>query len=162
MTIKDKVIRYGDDINTDVIIAGKYTKTFSIETLAQHAMEDLDRDFTTKIKQASIIVGGSYFGCGSSREAAPIALKAAGVSCIFAKTFARIFYRNAINIGLPIVECNTDNIHEGDVLVYELGSDTVVNETTGERLKTQPLPDIMLDIFKCGGLVEYFRQTGGY
>ncbi|MGI6703722.1 MAG: 3-isopropylmalate dehydratase [Clostridia bacterium] len=162
MEIKDKVIKYGNDINTDLIIAGKYTKTLSNEELAVHAMEDLDVHFTKKVKGASIVVAGSYFGCGSSREAAPVALRAAGVSCVFAKSFARIFFRNAVNVGLPIVECDTDRINDGDTLRYVLGSSEVINETTGESIPVNPLPEIMVKIFQTGGLVQYFRETGGY
>ena len=162
MEIKGKTIKYGDDINTDLIIAGKYTKTLSLETLALHAMEDLDSDFKEKIKKATIIVAGKNFGCGSSREAAPVALKEAGVSCIIAKSFARIFYRNAVNIGLPIIECDTDKIADGDTLYYKLGDDSIHNETSDSNIIATPLPEMMLDIFSKGGLVSFFKETGGF
>lgn len=162
MVIKDKVIKYGNDINTDLIIAGKYTKTLSNKDLAIHAMEDLDIDFTKKVKDASIVVAGSYFGCGSSREAAPVALRTAGVSCVLAKSFARIFFRNAVNVGLPTVECDTDLINEGDTVRYVLGDNKIINETTGKSIPVKPLPEIMVEIFQRGGLVPYFQETGGY
>ena len=162
MEICSKALKYGDDISTDLIIAGKYSKTLSAEELAMHAMEDLDPDFTQKVKTASVLVAGEYFGRGSSREAAPCALLEAGVSCVIAKSFARIFYRNAINVGLPILECDTDLISEGDTIQYTLGADHVLNETTGNRISVAPLPEIMVEIFKSGGLVQHFIKHGDF
>jgi 3-isopropylmalate/(R)-2-methylmalate dehydratase small subunit len=156
--LQSKALKYGDDINTDLIIAGKYTKTIDKKELARHAMEDLDADFNEKVKESSFLAAGSNFGCGSSREQAPIALKEAGVKCIAAKSFSRIFYRNAINIGLPLVECDTSSIDEGDVLEYEIGSRIITNKTKGENIKVVPLPGIMVEILLAGGVVEYYKN----
>lgn len=158
MKLISKSLKYGDDINTDLIIAGKYTKTIDRKELAYHAMEDLDSNFTEKVKESSFVVAGSNFGCGSSREQAPIALKEAGTLCILAKSFARIFYRNAINIGLPLVECNTSSILEGDILEYEIGSEKVKNLTTSEEIPALPLPGIMIDILIAGGVINYYKK----
>lgn len=161
--MKSHCIRYGDDISTDLIIAGKYTKTLVIEDLAFHAMEDLDPDFHQKVDGGHrIIVAGNYFGCGSSREQAPVALKAAGIECIVAKSFSRIFYRNAVNIGLPIVECDTSKIFDGDELEYELGDDKLHNITTGELITITPLPPIMVEILNDGGIERHFAIKGGF
>jgi len=158
MKVLAKALKYGDDINTDLIIAGKYTKTINKKELALHAMEDIDPDFTDKAKEGVFVVAGSNFGCGSSREQAPTALKEAGVLCIAAKSFARIFYRNAINIGLTLVECDTSSIADGDVLEYEVGSETVKNVTTGKKTRIVALPEIMVDILLAGGVVNYYRE----
>lgn len=161
--IQAPCIRYGDDISTDLIIAGKYTKTLVISDLALHAMEDLDPDFHAKVDGGkTIIVAGKYFGCGSSREQAPVALKESGVACIVAKSFSRIFYRNAVNIGLPIVECDTSAISEGDVLSYELGDSVLKNLTTGQDIAITPLPQIMIDILNDGGIQGHFALKGGF
>ena len=156
-------LKYGNDISTDLIIPGKYTKTLVIQELADHAMEDLDPAFGQKVTAGNrVIVAGTYFGCGSSREQAPVALKAAGVELIAAKTFSRIFFRNAVNVGLPIVECNTDRIREGDELSYTLGESVLKNLTTGEDLPVAPLPPIMVDIMACGGITGYFKEKQGF
>lgn len=155
-------IRYGDDINTDLIIAGKYTKTLNINDLRDHCMEDLDLDFHKKVGSGAIVVAGSYFGCGSSREQAPEALKASGIQCVIAKSFARIFYRNAINIGLPILECDTSRISDGDIIQYELGDSEILNKTTGEKIPITPLPDIMVRILKNGGVVQALKKYGNF
>ena len=161
--IKSKAIVYGDDINTDLIIAGKYTKTLNVQDLVDHCMEDLDPGFHEKVAGgAAVIVAGKYFGCGSSREQAPVALLNSGVKCIAAKSFSRIFYRSAINVGLPIVECDTSGIGEGDVIEYELGSGELRDLTTGAVLPVTPLPPLMVSILNAGGTVEYIKRHGGF
>jgi len=163
MLLSAKAIVYGDDINTDLIIAGKYTKTLNIADLTAHCMEDLDPDFHSKCAEnGAIIVAGKYFGCGSSREQAPTALKESGVKCVVAKSFSRIFYRSAINIGLPLIECDTDGICEGDELEYEFGGDCLINKTSGASIAIKPLPELMLAILKCGGMVEVMKKYGGF
>ena len=158
-----KCLKYGDDISTDLIIAGKYTKTLDLTTLALHAMEDLDPSFRQRMgEEGCILAAGDYFGCGSSREQAPVALKEAGVACVAAKSFSRIFYRNAVNIGLPIIECDTDAIADGDVLEYELGDSAVRNVTTGAVLPVAPMPDIMVEILHDGGIAGHFAKKGGF
>lgn len=157
-----KCIKYGDDISTDLIIAGKYTKTLNIQDLVDHAMEDIDPKFAEKVKGKAFLVAGEYFGCGSSREQAPVALKESGVVCVVAKSFSRIFYRNAINIGLPIVECDTTDISDGDILEYAVGDSKLVNQTTGKTVDVAPLPEIMVEILGCGGIPAYFREKGGF
>ena len=153
---------YGDDINTDLIIAGKYTKTLNLANLAAHCMEDLDPRFHEKCRDGAFIAAGEYFGCGSSREQAPLALREAGIKCVAAKSFSRIFYRNAINIGLPIVECDTSFIKEGDELEYELGGDILKNATTGVSAIITPLPDIMVRILSHGGMIGFIKENGGF
>lgn len=161
--MRNGCIKYGDDISTDLIIAGKYTKTLNMADLARHAMEDLDPRFHEKVKRGQrIIVAGKYFGCGSSREQAPIALKESGIVCVAAKSFSRIFYRNAVNIGLPIVECDTDRIEDGDILEYILGADRLKDLTTGEYFPVSPLPEIMVEILKNGGIEGHFAKKGGF
>ena len=162
MRIEGKVLKYGDYVDTDVIIAGKYTKTLDMKELTLHAMEDLDPDFHSKVSQGDFIVAGQDFGCGSSREQAPLALKYAGVGCIIAKSFARIFFRNAINIGLPLIECNVDKISAGDILQYDVGGNMLINPTTNESISIKPLPGIMVDILQEEGLVNYLRKFGTY
>lgn len=162
MQIEGRVVKYGDNIDTDVIIPGKYTKTLNMQELASHAMEDLDPDFQEKIKAGGFLVAGKDFGCGSSREQAPLALKHAGVHCIVAKTFSRLFYRNAINIGLPLIECDTDRIDNGDLLRYVVGADTFLNLTKIEEFEIKLLPQIMVDILVEGGLVNYLKKFGTY
>ena len=162
MLLSAKAIVYGDDINTDLIIAGKYTKTLDIGALSSHCMEDLDPDFRQKCEGGAIVVAGKYFGCGSSREQAPTALKESGVQCVAAKSFSRIFYRSAINIGLPLIECDTSTIREGDTLEYELGGSELRNLTTGEAIPVKPLPALMQNILRCGGMVEVMKKYGGF
>ncbi len=160
MKLKAKCIKYGDDINTDLIIAGKYTKTLNIQDLADHAMEDIDPEFSTKVKGGAFVVAGSYFGCGSSREQAPVALKESGVVCVLAKSFSRIFYRSAINIGLPIAECDTEKIDDGDMLEYDSADGLVRDLTNGAVLESAPLPEIMAEILRRGGIAGYLKKYG--
>ncbi|MCS7019858.1 MAG: 3-isopropylmalate dehydratase small subunit [Cytophagales bacterium] len=153
---------YGDNIDTDRIIPGKYTKTLELSQLALHVLEDLDPAFRTRMKPGDVIVGGNNFGCGSSREQAPLAIKAAGVSAVIARFFARIFYRNAINIGLPLLEIPHHDIQTGDELEIDLSSGTVHNKTTGKYYQATPLPRVMMDILAEGGLVNYLKKYGDY
>ena len=157
-------IKYGDDISTDLIIAGKYTKTLDLSDLALHCMEDLDKDFHRRVdsENCKIIVAGKYFGCGSSREQAPVAIRESGIQLVVAKSFARIFYRNAVNIGVPIVECDTDHIDDGDELEYELGAASLKNRTKGEEYPVAPMPEIMVEIMLDGGIAKHFRKKGGF
>nr|WP_204616041.1 3-isopropylmalate dehydratase small subunit [Desulforadius tongensis] len=152
-----------DDINTDYIISGKYKfKTLDMKELAKHVMEDLDPDFYSKITSGDFIVAGRNFGCGSSREQAPLAIKNAGISAVLAKSFARIFYRNAINTGLPVVECDTDQINPGDRLEIDLRAGIVKNITRGIEIKAKPLPPVMIKILNDGGLAAHFRKYGDF
>ena len=148
---------YDDNIDTDRIIPGKYTKTLDIASLAAHVLEDLDPDFRTKMKPGDVLVAGDNFGCGSSREQAPIALKEIGVSAIVARYFARIFFRNAINIGLPVLEIPDHDIALGDQLEIDLAKGEVLNVSKGKTYKATPLPQVMIDILKEGGLVNYLK-----
>lgn len=160
MNLHGKVHKYGDDVNTDVIIPARYLNVSDPAELAQHCMEDLDPDFLKKVKPGDIIVAGSNFGCGSSREHAPLAIKAAGVSCVVAKSFARIFYRNALNIGLPILESNeaVAKTKAGDTLEVDLSTGEIRNITRGLTFKANPFPDFMLKLIKAGGLIEYTKR----
>ncbi len=161
MVLKAKAIKYGEDINTDLIIAGKYTKTLNIQDLVTHCMEDLDPDFHEKCgEQGAFVVAGDYFGCGSSREQAPVALKHSGVKCIVAKSFSRIFYRSAVNIGIPIVECDTTQIDDGDELEYELGRDVLKDVTKGLEFSVTPIPELMVKILSSGGMVGFVKNGG--
>lgn len=161
MLLSAKVIKYGEDINTDLIIAGKYTKTLNVQDLVDHALEDLDPDFHEKCAQGrTIIAAGDYFGCGSSREQAPVALKESGIQCVVARSFSRIFYRNAINIGLPLVECDTTQIDDGDVIEYEVGASTIRNVTKNRTLEVSPLPELMVKILLNGGMVRVMKEGG--
>ncbi|SDA39402.1 3-isopropylmalate/(R)-2-methylmalate dehydratase small subunit [Lachnospiraceae bacterium G11] len=155
-----KVFKYGDNVDTDVIIPARYLNSSDPAELATHAMEDIDKDFVHKVNKGDIIVAGKNFGCGSSREHAPIAIKAAGVSCVIAPTFARIFYRNAINIGLPIVECPeaAKAINEGDEVKVNFDTGEIVDNTTGQTFKGQLFPEFMQKIIKAEGLVNYVNQ----
>ena len=162
MLISARAIVYGDDVSTDLIIAGKYTKTLNIEELAAHCMEDLDPDFLSKCSDGAIVVAGKYFGCGSSREQAPTALLASGVRCVVAKSFSRIFYRNAVNIGLPLAECDTSVIQDGDLLEYELGGGRLLDRSTGASLPVTPLNELMRDILEAGGMVKIIKTYGGF
>lgn len=160
MKLRGKIHKYGDDVNTDVIIPARYLNVYDPAELAQHCMEDLDPDFLKKVKPSDIIVAGANFGCGSSREHAPLAIKAAGLSCVIAKSFARIFYRNALNIGLPILECveAVDKTKAGDTLEVELSTGEIRNITRGLTFKAKPYPDFMLKLIKSGGLIEYTKR----
>lgn len=162
MKVKGKAIVYGDNIDTDIIIPGRYLVLQDPEELAKHAMEGIDPNFPEKVKEGAIIVAGKNFGCGSSREEAPVALKHANVKCVIAESFARIFYRNAINIGLPIIEASIKNfVEEGDELVVDVISGTIVNETKNIALKGNPLPPLALEIINTGGLTRYIRKKLG-
>ncbi|MDD5846781.1 MAG: 3-isopropylmalate dehydratase small subunit [Lachnospiraceae bacterium] len=157
---KGTVIRYEDNVDTDVIIPARYLATSDPAELAKHCMEDIDPDFGKKIKKGDIIVAGKNFGCGSSREHAPIAIKASGISVVIAETFARIFYRNAINIGLPIVECKeaSENIKNGDTVSVDFNTGIITDETTGRTFKGQAFPPFMQKIIDDGGLVNYINS----
>ena len=154
--------KYGDHVDTDVIIPARYLNTQSHAELAAHCMEDIDRDFHTKNRPGDIMVAGLNFGCGSSREHAPIAIKAAGVSCVIAKNFARIFYRNAINIGFPILECPeaVDGINPGDAVSVDFQSGVIVNETTGKTFQAAPFPEFVNRIIDNGGLLRSLKARG--
>ena len=160
MKFNGTVFRYGRDIDTDVIIPARYLNTSDPAELAKHCLEDLDTTFVTRVKPGDIIVADENFGCGSSREHAPVAIKAAGVSCVIAKSFARIFYRNAINIGLPILECPeaVDAISDGDVVSVDADTGTIVDETTGATFHAQPFPPFIQEIINAGGLVERTKK----
>lgn len=154
-----KVFKYGDNVDTDVIIPARYLNNTDPKDLAAHCMEDIDKDFVGKVNTGDIIVANKNFGCGSSREHAPIAIKAAGVSCVIAETFARIFYRNAINIGLPIIECPeaAREINSGDVVNIDFDSGIITDETTGKKYQGQAFPEFMQKIIDLGGLVNYIN-----
>ena len=157
MNYKGTVHRYGRDVDTDVIIPARYLNTSDPAELAKHCLEDLDATFVEKVNPGDIIVAEENFGCGSSREHAPIAIKAAGVSCVIAETFARIFYRNAINIGLPIIECPeaAQGIEAGDEVEVDFDSGMIYNRTKGTEFKGQPFPEFMQKLIAAGGLVNY-------
>ena len=158
--LKGKVHKYGADVNTDVIIPARYLNVSEPAELAKHCMEDIDRDFVSKVEPGDIIMATTNFGCGSSREHAPLAIKAAGVSCIIAKTFARIFFRNAINIGLPLLECDeaVDKTEDGDILEVDLASGKIKNLTSGMVFTAKPYPDFMAELIAAGGLIEYTKR----
>ena len=153
---------YGDDIDTDRIIAGKYTKTLNLQSLADHVLEDLDPEFRSNLRQGDVLVGGENFGCGSSREQAPLALKVAGVSAVVAVSFARIFFRNAINIGLPVLEVADIDAATGDELEVDLQTGAVRNLTKGTAHRSASMPAVMIDILTAGGLVAYLKKHGTY
>ncbi|MGI5932069.1 MAG: 3-isopropylmalate dehydratase small subunit [Eubacterium sp.] len=154
------VFKYGDNVDTDVIIPARYLNSSDPKELAQHCMEDIDKEFVHKVQQGDIMVAAKNFGCGSSREHAPIAIKAAGVSCVIAETFARIFYRNAINIGLPIIECPeaAKEIAAGDRVEVDFDSGVITDQTTGKTYQGQAFPPFMQKIIDCEGLVNYINQ----
>ena len=154
------VHKYPDNVDTDVIIPARYLNTPDAEELAAHCMEDIDPDFVKKVQPGDIMVGGANFGCGSSREHAPLAIKTAGVSCVIAATFARIFYRNAINIGLPILECPaaSEAIQAGDKVHVDFDTGVITDETTGQTFQAQPFPPFIQEIIKAGGLMNSIRQ----
>ena len=161
MNATGTAIKYGDNIDTDVIIPARYLNTTDPKELASHCMEDIDKEFAKRVQTGDVMVGGKNFGCGSSREHAPIAIKESGISCVIASTFARIFYRNAINIGLPLLEVGDDvkKIKAGDVLSVDLESGEIVNTTSGETIKATPLPGFIQDIAKAGGLINYVKGS---
>ena len=159
--MKGKAIRYGDNISTDGIIAGRFMHLRSnLPELAKHAMEDVDPEFTKKVKEGDFIVGGRNFGLGSSREHAPIVLKMNGASAVIAQSVARIFFRNSINIGLPVIIADTSNIKEGNELDVDLGAGTLTNLSTGDKLTFSKLPDVMIKILNEGGLLPYIEKHG--
>ena len=160
MKFTGKVIKYGDNVDTDVIIPARYLNTSDHAELASHCMEDLDKDFTKKVNVGDIMVAGDNFGCGSSREHAPIAIKASGISLVIANTFARIFYRNSINIGLAILECPeaVAGISDGDTVEADLDNGIIYNRTTGKEFKTQPFPEFIQEIITNGGLIESIKK----
>ncbi len=153
---------YGDDIDTDRIIPGKYTKTLDLQSLADHVLEDLDPDFRSKLTRGDVLVAGTNFGCGSSREQAPLALKVAGVSAVVSTYFARIFFRNAINIGLPVLEVPDLEAETGDEIEIDLKQGVVRNLTKGVDYKASAMPQVMIDILDQGGLVSYLKKNGSY
>ena len=160
MDIKGTVHRYGRDVDTDVIIPARYLNTSDPAELATHCMADIDADFATSVRPGDLIVAEENFGCGSSREHAPVAIKASGVSCVIAKSFARIFYRNAINVGLPIMECPqaVDAIRAGDVVSVDADRGVISDETTGQTFQAQPFPPFIQRIIEDGGLVAHTKK----
>jgi len=158
--LKGKVHKYGADVNTDAIIPARYLNVSEATELAKHCMEDIDTDFVSKVKPGDIIVATTNFGCGSSREHAPRAIKAAGISCIIAKSFARIFFRNAINIGLPLLECDeaVAQTEDGDILEVDLSSGKIKNLSKGMAFTAKPYPDFMAELISAGGLIELTRK----
>ena len=160
MKFEGKVIKYGDNVDTDVIIPARYLNTIDKKELASHCMEDLDADFQNKVKTANIIVAGNNFGCGSSREHAPLAIKESGVTLVIAKSFARIFYRNAINIGLAIYECPeaAEAIMDGEEIFSDSDLGLIENKTTGKTYTTKPFPEFIAKIIADGGLMEAIKK----
>ena len=160
MNANGTVHKYGDNVDTDVIIPARYLNTADHKELASHCMEDIDKDFVKKVKDGDIIVGGYNFGCGSSREHAPIAIKAAGISCVIAKTFARIFYRNAINIGLAILECPeaSEKISDRDQVSVDFDTGIITSQTKNETYQAEPFPDFIKEIIRSGGLLKSLNQ----
>ncbi len=165
--MKGKVHKYGADVDTDAIIPARYLNISDPAELAEHCMEDMDKDFVSKVKVGDMMMATTNFGCGSSREHAPLAVKAAGISCIIAKSFARIFFRNAINIGLPLLECDAavDNTEAGDVLEVDLSRGKIKNLTKGMEFTAKPYPDFMAGLISDGGLIEHTKKrlaVGGF
>lgn len=161
MSVKGKVFKYGDNVDTDVIIPARYLNTSDAKELAAHCMEDIDVDFVKNVKDGDIIVANKNFGCGSSREHAPLAIKTAGVSCVIASTFARIFYRNAINIGLPILECDeaVKNIDAGDELEVDFSTGLIKNLTKNQEYQGEGFPEFMQKIIDNDGLIGYIKNS---
>jgi 3-isopropylmalate/(R)-2-methylmalate dehydratase small subunit len=161
--LKGRAFKFGDSISTDHIIPGRYAYLRSnLPELAKHVMEDANPEFAAKVKKGDFIVGGNNFGLGSSREHAPLVIKMAGVSAILAKSVARIFFRNAINLGLPVLICDTEGIDDGDKLEVDLAGGTIYDTTKGEKLTFRKLPKVMLDILDEGGLVPYIQKYGDF
>lgn len=160
MKINGKAFKYGDNVDTDVIIPARYLNTAVASELAQHCMEDIDAGFASSVSNGDIMVAGRNFGCGSSREHAPLAIKASGISCVIAVTFARIFYRNALNIGLPILECPAaaEAIRAGDQVAVELSTGKITDVTTGETFMAEPFPPFMQELIAAGGLAAYMKK----
>lgn len=161
MNIFGTVRRYGDHVDTDVIIPARYLNTSDPSELAKHCMEDIDSDFVKKVQKGDVIVAGRNFGCGSSREHAPIAIKASGISCVVAESFARIFFRNSINTGLPVLECPeaVKEANEGDQLDIDLKAGVVYNKTRDKRYMVKPFPEFMQKIVEAGGLIEQLKTV---
>lgn len=159
MKLKGKVIKYGDNVDTDVIIPARYLNTSDPKELAAHCMEDLDKTFVSRVKPGDIMVAGSNFGCGSSREHAPLVIKTSGIGAVIAKSFARIFFRNAINIGLPIIECDTD-IDEGDRVEIDFDRGEIRNLTKNTSVDFAPFPPFLQDIISKGGLMNSVKGAG--
>lgn len=159
MNAKGKVHKFGDNVDTDVIIPARYLNTASHKELAAHCMEDIDKEFVNNVKDGDIMVATKNFGCGSSREHAPIAIKASGISCVIASSFARIFYRNSINIGLPIIECPeaAEAINDGDIVSVDYNTGVITDETTGESFKGEPFPEFIQNIIAKGGLINSIK-----
>ena len=160
MMLKGKVHKYEANVDTDVIIPARYLSLSEPAELAKHCMEDIDKEFVNRVKSGDIIMATTNFGCGSSREHAPLAIKAAGVSCIIAKSFARIFFRNAINIGLPLLECDeaVDKIEAGDLVEVELSGGRIKNLNSGRVFTAKPYPDFMAELISAGGLIEHTKK----
>ena len=160
MQAKGKVFKYGDNVDTDVIIPARYLAIADPKELAEHCMEDIDQDFVRKVHPGDIMVANKNFGCGSSREHAPLVIKVSGISCVIAETFARIFYRNAINIGLPIIECPeaARDIKDSDEVEVDFDSGTIRNLTTGKQYQGQAFPEFMQRIIKAEGLINYINE----
>ena len=160
MKAEGRVFKFGDNVDTDVIIPARYLNSSDPAELATHCMEDIDKTFVTRVKAGDIMVGGENFGCGSSREHAPVAIKASGISCVIAKSFARIFYRNAINIGLPILECPAASkaINEGDTVSINFDTGVITDETTGQTFQAAPFPPFIQNIIAKGGLMNSLKD----
>jgi len=160
MNLKGKAFKYGDHVDTDVIIPAQFLTTADPKELAKHCMEDIDVNFASEVNEGDIIVGGINFGCGSSREHAPLAIKGSGVSCVIAKTFARIFFRNAINIGLPILECEdaVNDASKGDILEVDTAKGLIKNVTQNKEYSTQPFPEFLQNIINSGGLINSIKE----
>ena len=160
MKANGHVFKYGDNVDTDVIIPARYLNSPDGNELAKHCMEDIDKEFVNKVQKGDIIVANKNFGCGSSREHAPVAIKAAGIDCVIAKSFARIFYRNAINIGLPILECPaaSEAINEGDIVSVNFDTGVITDETTGQTFQAAPFPEFIQNIIKQGGLMNSLKD----
>ncbi len=160
MKAKGRVFKYQDNVDTDVIIPARYLNSTSGEELAKHCMEDIDKEFANKVKNGDIIVARKNFGCGSSREHAPLAIKCSGIRCVIADTFARIFYRNAINIGLPIIECKeaAESIEAGDEVEVDFDTGVIVNKTKNQSFQGEAFPEFMQNIINAGGLIAYVNN----
>ena len=163
MDLKGKAHKFGDDINTDYIMSSRHrTQSLDYVQLAEHLMEDIRPGFYSQVESGDFIVSGDNFGCGSSREYAPKIVKAGGIAAVIARSFARIFYRNAINLGLPLIECDTDAISEDDVLSVNLARGEIFNETRGFLIQTNPMPEFMMTLLNEGGVVNYIRKYGKF
>ncbi|MDD5397447.1 MAG: 3-isopropylmalate dehydratase small subunit [Dehalococcoidia bacterium] len=160
MSLKGKVHKYGTNIDTDAIIPARYLNMHEAAELAEHCMEDIDEEFVKRVQAGDIVVADTNFGCGSSREHAPLALKGSGISCVIAKSFARIFFRNAINTGLPLLECEeaADNIEAGDAVEVDLAGGRIINHSSGKTFTAKPYPEFMMQIIAEGGLVEHTKK----